>query len=57
MGTKGDTSEQMELGALPMPLDKILLYEPACACLLGATFCVCAHVEQLQGNYVCLLYW
>lgn len=31
--------------ALPMPLDKILLYELVCACLLCAVFCVC-----VQGN-------
>lgn len=43
--------------ALPMPLDKILLFEPVCACLLCAVFCMCARVERLQGKYVCLLYW
>lgn len=40
--------------ALPMPLDKILLYELVCACLLCAVFCVCTG-EWLQGKDVCLL--
>lgn len=36
--------------ALPMPLNKILLYEPDCACLLCVVFSVCARVEWLQGK-------